>query len=267
MTRRDPPSMRVTVPSPALVTQMLPPDATRSSGASPTGMRVTWLPSTRATASSPPRATQTAPPATTGLSGWRPTASGLPCARPVAASKRWSVPALALVTHTRPSATVMPSGPGAVSVVVTSAGSGVAVASGVAAAGSSPATNAATASISAADRVSLKAGIVPLPLLTVALTVAASGLRSSRFGPDVAGRVRARERVAAAAVGGEDRLAVGRGGGGGPGGGGLVRLRPDQRRPGEQQDDGEGRGHPDDGREESVDLPQHVRARGSRSRR
>ena len=84
---------------------------------------------------------------------------------------------------------------------------------------------------------------------------------------DAAGRVRARERVAAAAVRDEDLLAVGRAVRCGPGGGGLVRLRSDQRRPGEQQHDGEGRGHPDDGREESVDLPQHVRARGSRSRR
>ena len=146
VTRPDARSMRVTVPSPALVTQTLPPATARSSGALPTGMRVTCPPVTRATASSPESTTQTVPPVTNGLSGWRPTGRGLPSARPVAASKRWSVPALALATQTRPPDTVMPSGPRSVRTVVAVAGVAVAVAvavaAGVAAAGATPATNA-----------------------------------------------------------------------------------------------------------------------------
>src|SRR3954454_13771756 len=180
-------SMRVTVASALLVTHSLPPATARSWGDRPTGIFVTRRPTTRATARSLDSATHTAPRATTGLSGWRPTASGSPCCLPVSASKRCSVPALALATSTRPPENVMPSGPRSVASVEGCAGlaeAGLGVRVGVAvAAAFSPATNAATASISAADSESLKAGIVPLPFSTVVLTTAALGLRLSRFGP------------------------------------------------------------------------------------
>src|SRR3954470_19732306 len=180
-------SMRVTVASALLVTHSLPPATARSWGDRPTGIFVTRRPTTRATARSLDSATHTAPRATTGLSGWRPTASGSPCCLPVSASKRCSVPALALATSTRPPENVMPSGPRSVASVDGCAGpaeAGLGVRVGVAvAAAFSPATNAATASISAADSESLKAGIVPLPFSTVVLTTAALGLRLSRFGP------------------------------------------------------------------------------------
>src|SRR4051812_36071045 len=179
-------SMRLTVPSPALVTHSFPPATARSWGDRPTEIFVTCRPSTRATARSPDSATQTTAPATSGLSGWRPTASGLPCGRPVPASKRCRVPAVALATHTRPPENVMPSGPRSVRPVegplAPAAGLEVAVAAGFAAA-FSPATNAATASISAPESWPPKAGIVPVPFVTVVFTSAAPGFSSSRFGP------------------------------------------------------------------------------------
>ena len=165
----------------------------------------------------------------------------------------------------------MPSGPRSVAIVDGCAGlaeAGLGVRVGVGVAVFSPATNAATASISAADSEPLKAGIVPLPFSTVVLTTAALGLRLSRFGPTLP------FVPAAASVWQPPQLEVktflpsgaaaaataarGRGGG--------VVLRPDQRRPDEQREHGEGGRQPGDRREDAVDAPQHVRERGSRSR-
>ena len=205
--------MRVTVPSPALVTHSLPPATARSSGASadrdlrhaarPRPGRPRRRPTAR-----PRRRRSPRPGCPAGARRER-----LALRRPVAASKRCSVPAVALATKTRPSGDRDAVGPavGADRRRLGRAGRGAwRWRSGSRRPASSPATNAATASISAADSVPLNAGIVPLPLSTVALTVAALGLRSSRFGPTLPVVARRRERVAAAAVGGEDGLAGGR---------------------------------------------------------
>ena len=185
--------MRVTVPSPALVTHRLPAGHREVLGRVADRIWSRAGP-TRATASSPDSASHRPRPATTGLSGWRPTASGSPDRVPSSASKRCSVPArrvgdLHAAVGDRD----------AVRPAVGLHGRrldlglgfrllGVAVAVASSRPAPRPRTNAATAVISASDSVSSKAGIVPLAPVRIGRRrvrprPAASGLRSSRLGP------------------------------------------------------------------------------------
>ena len=264
--------MRVTVPSALLVTHSLPPATARSWGERPTGIFVTRRPSTRATARSLDSATHTAPRATTGLSGWRPTASGLPCCLPVSASKRCSVPALALATSTRPPENVMPSGPRSVGDrrrLRRAGGGGPGVRVGVGR-GGLLARHERRHGVDLRRRQRVLEGRHrPAAVLDRRLDHRRARLEVVEVRPDAAVRPRRRERVAAAAVGGEDLLAVGSGAAAttaARGRGGGVVLRPDQRRPDEQREHREGGRQPRDRREDAVDAPQHVRGRGSRSR-
>ena len=264
-------SMRVTVPSAAFVTHSLPPATARSWGERPTAIFVTRPPSTRATARSLDSATHTAPFATTGLSGWRPTASGLPCGRPVAASKRCSVPAVAFATQHAAAGerdAVGPAvGPDRRGPPALAEGRAVAVAVGVG--GGLLARHERRHGVDLRRRQrALEGRHRPAAVLDRRLDHRRARLEVVEVRPDAAVRPRRRERVAAAAVGGEDLLAVGSGPAAATAGRGrgLVRLRPDQRRPDEQREHREGGRQPGDRREDAVDAPQHVRETGTRSR-
>ena len=126
------------------------------------------------------------------------------------------------------------------------------------------ATNSATALISSADSWPLNDGIVPPPEVTIASTRAASGLRSSRFGPT------APEASAAASVWQlaheEAKTAWPGAAAGSPAGAGVARgallLGADQRRAREQRDHDERRGDPGHHGEHAIQAGEHVYGAG-----